>query len=172
MGGLRLIIWDKVKLPLCHYRVIHRKRVTCELHDSYFRFLTIKHSISKIQWVIVWAWNYYITQLSSSPSGRDRGRGFRVAASWRRDMVGKATSGRAGLLALMSWGPEKMLIRCHIESQHPVERTPRPQVEPLGEQERDNVTAIRSGGQNIEVYVRSPTPSHTQTLNNPFEPLQ
>ena len=46
---------------------MHRKRVTSELHDSYFRLMTIKHSISKIQWTIVWALNYYIIQLSSSP---------------------------------------------------------------------------------------------------------
>ena len=44
---------------------MHRKRVTSELHDSYFRLMTIKHSISKIQWAIVWALNYYLTQLSS-----------------------------------------------------------------------------------------------------------
>ena len=67
VGGLRLIIWDKVKVPLCQYRLMHRKRVTSELHDSYFRLMTIKHSISKIQWAIVWALNYYLTQLSSSP---------------------------------------------------------------------------------------------------------
>ena len=65
MGGLRLIIWDKVKVPLCQYRLMHRKRVTSELHDSYFRLMTIKHSISKIQWAIVWALNNYLTQLSS-----------------------------------------------------------------------------------------------------------
>ena len=67
VGGLRLIIWDKVKVPLCQYRLMHRKRVTSELHGSYFRLMTIKHSISKIQWAIVWALNYYLTQLSSSP---------------------------------------------------------------------------------------------------------
>ena len=61
-GGLRLIIWEKVKVPRCHYRVMHRKRVTCELHDSYFRLMTIKHSISKIEW----ASNDYITPLSST----------------------------------------------------------------------------------------------------------
>ena len=44
---------------------MHRKRVTSELHDSYFRLMTIKHPISKIQWAIVWALNYYLTQLSS-----------------------------------------------------------------------------------------------------------
>ena len=31
---------------------MHQKRVTCELHDSYFRLMTIKHSISKIKWAI------------------------------------------------------------------------------------------------------------------------
>ena len=44
---------------------MHRRRVTFELHDSYFRLMTIKHSISKIQWPIVWALNYYIIELSS-----------------------------------------------------------------------------------------------------------
>ena len=29
--------------------VMHRKRVTSELHDSYFHLMTIKHLISKIQ---------------------------------------------------------------------------------------------------------------------------
>ena len=72
VGGLRLIIWDKVKVPLCHYRVMHRKRVTSELHDSYFRLMMIKHSISKIEW----ASNDYITQLSSMSQ-----------LSWRSDGV-------------------------------------------------------------------------------------
>ena len=58
MGGLR---WRSH----CATTVMHRKRVTSELHDSYFRLITIKHSISKIQWAIVWALNYYLTQLSS-----------------------------------------------------------------------------------------------------------
>ena len=53
--------------PTVPNRLMHRKRVTSELHDSYFRLMTIKHSISKIQWAIVWALNYYLTQLSSSP---------------------------------------------------------------------------------------------------------
>ena len=47
VGGLRLIIWDKVKVPLCQYRLMHRKRVTCELHDSYFRSTTITQAIPK-----------------------------------------------------------------------------------------------------------------------------
>ena len=49
------------KFPWYTHRLMHRKRVTCELHDSYFRLMTIKHSISKIEW----ASNDYIIQLSS-----------------------------------------------------------------------------------------------------------
>ena len=47
-------------IPWYSHRLTHRKRVTSELHDSYFRLMTIKHSISKIKW----ASNDYITQLS------------------------------------------------------------------------------------------------------------
>ena len=63
MGRAKKFLWYT-------HRLMHRKRVTCELHDSYFRLITIKHSIAKIVWAIVWALNYYITQSrrKSSPS--------------------------------------------------------------------------------------------------------
>ena len=96
VGGLRLIICDKVKVPLCHYRVMHRKRLTSELHDSYFRLMTIKHSILKIEWES----KDYITQLSSTSQDSWVRRAVPVellAASWRRGLVGKATPGRRGL---------------------------------------------------------------------------
>ena len=70
--------WDKVKFPWYTHILIHRKRVTSELHDSYFRLMTIKYAIPKIEGAIEWAiegaiewaiegaieWalNYYITQ--------------------------------------------------------------------------------------------------------------
>ena len=63
--------------PWHTHKLMHRKRVTCELHDSYFRLMTIKHSISKIEW----ASNDYITQLSSSSSGSCG------QVSWRLDGV-------------------------------------------------------------------------------------
>ena len=34
-------------MPRCRHKVMHRKRVTCELHDSYFRSTTFKHAIPK-----------------------------------------------------------------------------------------------------------------------------
>ena len=33
-----LTVWDRVKIPRYTYRLMHRKRVTCELHGSYFRY--------------------------------------------------------------------------------------------------------------------------------------
>ena len=35
--------------PIVSLTVMHRKRVTSELHDSYFCLMTIKHPILKIQ---------------------------------------------------------------------------------------------------------------------------
>ena len=95
VGRNWLMKWDeqkkKKKLSWYTHRLMHRKIMTCELHDSYFRLMTIKHSISKIKWAIVRALNYYITQSrqKSSASG--------VPASWSRDVIGKATPGRRGL---------------------------------------------------------------------------
>ena len=44
---------------------------------------------------------------------------------------------------------------------------PRAPVWASEERERHNVDGHKSGGQNICSYVRSPAPSHTQTLSNP-----
>ena len=48
VDGNWLTKWDEVKkFPWYTHRLMHRKRVTFELHDSYFRLMTIKHAISK-----------------------------------------------------------------------------------------------------------------------------
>ena len=198
VGGNWLMKWDELKkFPWYTHRLMHRKRVTFELHDSYFRLMTIKHSISKIELAL----NYYIAlsrrksggQLSSrgswqlSSTGQRQlaiefdepveqlavefNSGVRVPVGVGRDVVGKATSSRRGLLALMSWGPEKMLIRCSKESQHPAEWTLglRLSIKRTRKTQRDG---HNSGGQNIAVYVRSPAPSHSKTPPNLFEHLQ
>ena len=79
----------KKKIPLYSHSLTHRKRVTSELHDSYFRLMTIKHSISKIAWAIKWALNYYIAQSRQKSSSR-------VGDGEGRDVVGKATPGWGG----------------------------------------------------------------------------
>ena len=80
------------KFPRYTHRVMHQKRVTCELHDSYFRLMTIKHSISKIEWAIEWALNYYITQSRRKLSGSCS----RVGDGSRRAVVRKATPSQRG----------------------------------------------------------------------------
>ena len=47
--------WDKLKAHDTTHRLMHGKRVTSELHDSYFRLTPIKHAIPKIEWAIEWA---------------------------------------------------------------------------------------------------------------------
>ena len=46
-GRAWLTIWDRVKILRYSHKLMHRKRVTCELHDSYFRSMTIKHAIPR-----------------------------------------------------------------------------------------------------------------------------
>ena len=126
------------KFPWYTHRLMHRKRVTYELHDSYFRLMTIKHSISKIEW----ASNDYITQLSSSLSGSC----VQLSCRQLETKCGRESHTRSkGLGALVSWGPEKMLIRCSKGRQHSAEWTLGPPVEyhSKGEQERHNVTVKR-----------------------------
>ena len=55
-----------------------------------------------------------------------------------------------GLGALMNWGPEKMLIRCSKESQHPAEWTPGPPVEHQENDKDTTLTAIRVGVKILE----------------------
>ena len=58
------------KIPWYSHRLMHRKKVTCELHDSYFRLMTIKLAIPKI---LSGRLNCYIT------------RWDRKSVSWRSD---------------------------------------------------------------------------------------
>ena len=96
---------------------MHRKRVTSELHDSYFRLMTIKYPISKIQWAIMWALNYYLTQLSSGcqSSCQQTSRELETRCGRESHTRPRGSSETPDGVR----GPEKMLIRCHKESQHP-----------------------------------------------------
>ena len=154
MGGLRLIIWDKVKVPLCHYRVMHRKRVTSELHDSYFRLMTIKHSISKIEW----ASNDYITQLSSTSS--------RVAVGERRDVVGKATPDRGGPRE-PQWSLGTWEVADKNVADHPAEWALGLRLSSPWEWERHNADGHNSGVKILQLCSNSNSLSHAN-LEYPF----
>ena len=70
------------KIPWYSHRLMHRKRVTCELHDSYFHLMTIKHAIPKIEWVIELLYNFVKTGTQLVLETR----------SWRQDVVEKAST--------------------------------------------------------------------------------
>ena len=65
---------------------MHWERVTCELHNSYFRLMTIKHAIPKIEWATELLYN-------SVKTGSQR---FGYQMSWSQDVVEKATSQQKG----------------------------------------------------------------------------
>ena len=92
--------------------------------------------------------------------------------SYRRDVVGKATSGRKGLWALMSWGPEKMLIRCRKESHHTAEWPLGLRLSSPRDEKDTTLTAIRKRGQNITVMFDLQLPLTRKPRVTLFEPLQ
>ena len=144
VGGNWLMKWDEVKkIPWYSHRLMHRKRVTSELHDSYFRLIMIKHSISKIAWAIKWALNNYIAQ--------SRQKSNELSCRQLETRCGRESHTRPkGLGVLMNWGPEKILIRCNKESHHPAEWALGLRLS-IKERERHNVYGHKSGGQNISV---------------------
>ena len=68
---------------------------------------------------------------------------------------------RKGLGALINWGPEKMLMRCSKESQHPAESTPGPPVEHQENEKDTTLTAIRVGVKIFQFCSVSSSLSHT-----------
>ena len=170
VGRNWLMKWDELKKFPCYtHRLMHRKRVTCELHDSYFHLMTIKHSISKIEWPIEWPieWvlNYYITQsrrkLSASCS--------RVGESYRREGSGKPHPAERALGNPDGvWGPERLLIRCSKESQHPAELTPGTTVEHQENEKDTTLTAISLG---VKIF-QFCSVSSSLSLWNPTQPFR
>ena len=89
-------------------RLIHRKRVTCELHDSYFCLMTIKHAIPK-------------TAEVTHSDGQLWGD-----IEWAIELLYNSVKSGSQLV----WRPNLLVTRCGRESQYPAEWVPRPLVEP------------------------------------------
>ena len=97
-----LMKWDKVKIPWYTHRLMHRKRVTSELHDSYFRLMTIKHAIPKIEWAIEWALNYHITR-SRQEVRQLEIRGVRERTEWETRCGRESHTRPKGPLGAPDW---------------------------------------------------------------------
>ena len=105
VGGLAEI-WYKVKFPWYPHRLMHRKRVTCELHDRYFHLMTSKHAIPKIEWAIELLYN----------SVRTRSQWVREQRSWRKDVVEKTTTRQKALLVPPIEFGDQLVRRCRNEN--------------------------------------------------------
>ena len=139
------------KFPWYTHRLMHRRRVTSELHDSYFRLMTIKHSISKIEQ----ASNDYIIQLSSTSQWSCQ----QSSRQLERDVVEKPHPTEGALRNTDGvWGPEN-LIRCSKESQHPAEWALGLRLSGPGERGRHNVTVITVGSKYYSLCSVSSSPS-------------
>ena len=110
-----LTIWEKVK-SLGTVRLMNRKRVTCELHDSYFRSMVIEHAIPKIELEI--------------ELGKDR-----KSVSYNSVKTGSQ----------LVWRSEPLVARCGRGSQHPTEWAPGSPVEQHQENGKETLMAIRLG---------------------------
>ena len=153
----------KKKISWYSHRLTHRKRVNSELHDSYFRSMTITQAIPMIAEVthpdrqiseeIAEAWRrVYISALEFEGNIRptnwtegDRGQASRVGVGGRRVVVRKASTQQGGLQG-SRWAA-------------------------LQNEKDTTLTAITLGSKYFS-YVRSPAPSHSKTPHNLFEPLQ
>ena len=77
------------KIPGYTHRLMHRERVTCELHDSYFRLMTIKHAIPKSEWAIELLYNSVktVSQLVGDQRSR-RQDVVEKANPWQKESTG------------------------------------------------------------------------------------
>ena len=143
-GRAGLTRWDRVKIPRCRHRLMDQKRVTCELHNSCFRLMTIKHVIPKTAEmhitmssygaILSGRLNYYITCEDRKSVSLE------IGELWRQDLVEKAsTQQRAGPPGLRLSNP--------------------------GERERHQADGHKSGGQHVAVLFSLQLP----LTHNPFK---
>ena len=132
------------KIPGYTHRLMHRKKVTCKLHDSYFRLMTIKHAIPMIEWAIELLYNSVKT--GSQWVGNQRGQ--------RQAVVEKATTRQKGPLGppiefgdQTSWWEDAGMRICPRQTGPPSLRLSSP-----GERERHNFDGHKTGTNMLQFY--------------------
>ena len=125
-GRAWLTIWNRVKIPRYSHKLIHRKRGTCELHDSYFRSMTIKHAIPKTAEVHIPMASY-----------------------------GEILSGREQLYNSVLRKFNQLETRCGRDSQHPAEGALRPPINEFGDQKSWRNDAVEKTAPSKELGPRA-----------------
>ena len=141
-------IWDKVRKSHGTLRLMHRKRVTRELHDSYFHSMTIKHAISR-------------TAEVKHPGGQLWGD-----IEWAIELL--YNSAETG--SLWVWREDPLVTRCGRGNSTRRRGPPGHRLSSPGEWE-ETLMAIRVGV-NMLQFCSVSNSSHSKTLSNPFEPFQ
>ena len=141
------------KIPWYTHRLMHRRRVTSELHDSYFRLMTIKYASPKtpevlamkidIVWPIVWP----IELLYNSV--RTGCRWVGVQTSWRQNVVGKATTQQKGPSGHPIEFGDQLVRRCWDEKCPREAGPPGPRLRTPGERERHTAMFGEAGEVNM-----------------------
>ena len=151
----------KKKIPLYSHRLTHRKRVTSELHDSYFLSMTITQAIPKIAEV-----THPDHQISEE-----------IAEAWRRVHI--TVLEFEGNIRPTNWTEGGQLSRLGVGVRQVVVRKASTQQSGLQgsvwaalENEKDTTLTAITVGSKYFSYFRSPAPSHSKTPHNLFETLQ
>ena len=142
-GWAWLTVWVRIKIPRYTHRLNHRKRVTCELHDSYFHLMTIKHAIPKTA---------EVTHSDSQSSGD---------IEWAIELSYNSVKTGSQLV----WRPDPLMTRCGRESQHQQSGSSGPRLSSPRERERNTVMANRVRINMLQFCSVSNSLSHT-TLSN------
>ena len=118
-GRAWLTIWDRVKIPRYSHKLMHRKRVTCELHDSYFRSMMIKTCHSKDGGSDIFHWPFmgrdWVGVELLYNSVHRKFNQFGDQESWRNDAVEKTAPSRELGSWASSWAAlenEKYTLLC------------------------------------------------------------
>ena len=116
-----LTIWDRVKIPRYSHKLMHRKEVTCELHDSYFRSMMIKTCHSKEGGSGIFCWpfmgrDWVGVELLYNSVHRKFNQFWR-SGSWRNDTVENTAPSRRGPRdsRLSSWGSDESGDQAELE---------------------------------------------------------
>ena len=134
------------KIPWYSHKLMYRKRVTCELHDSYFRSMTIKHAIPR-------------TTEGTHPDGQLWGN-----IEWVIELLYNSVKTGSQLVWRPVFGDQKLVTRCGRESQQKA-GLPGLRLSSRGERERHNADGHKSGGQYVAVLFGLQLPL-TRNLSN------
>ena len=140
-GTFRWLLWEEMawarladnmgqcKIPRYTHKLMHPKKVTCELHDSYFRLMTIKHAIPR-------------TAEMTHPGGKSWGD-----IEWAIELLYNSVKSVSFGVLETRWWQDAVERKTSTQRKEP----PGLRLSNPGERERLNADGYKSGGQYVAV---------------------